>query len=121
MRENDAQTRSDAPGARGMVPPKVPPAPLRRADVALTHENGTPDPWKGRQWRLVYGPKDLETGSQKCRHAQRHPGMRHLPLPKAGLLVHVIDKDGVLHHRETARSRRNAAAVINLVPTEFTS
>ena len=31
---------------------------------------------------MVYGPKDLATGSRKCRHAQRNPRMRHLPLPK---------------------------------------
>ena len=52
------------------------------------------DLWRGRQWRMVYGPKDLETGTRKCRHAQRNPRMRHLPLPKAGLLVRCLTRDG---------------------------
>ena len=120
MHENDAQTRSDAPGARGVVP-KAAPAPLGRADADLKPENRTPDPWQGRQWRFVWGPKDLETGTRKCRHAQRHPRMRHLPLPRAGLLVHCIAKDGRTYSRETARSRRNDRAVINLIPVEFES
>jgi hypothetical protein len=77
--------------------------------------------WQGRQWRLVYGPKDLETGTRKCVHAQRHPKLRHLPPPKAGLLVRCIAKDGREYCRETARSRRNDHGVINLIPVEFES
>ena len=73
-----------------------------------------PDLWRGRQWRFVYGPEDLDIGGPRCRHAQRHPRMRHLPLPKAGLAVLVLDKDGVEHHRATARSRTNRQAIINL-------
>ena len=72
--------------------------------------------WQGRQWRLVYGPKDLDTGSAQCVHAQCNPAHRHLPLPKAGLLVRCLAKDGRDYYRETARSRANANAVINLVP-----
>ena len=74
------------------------------------------DLWQGRQWRLVYGPQDLDTGSNRCVHAQRNPRMRHLPLPKAGMLVRALAKDGRDYYRETARSRANANAVINLVP-----
>ena len=47
--------------------------------------------------------------------------MRHLPLPKAGLLVRCIDKDGREWCRETARSRRNERGLINLIPVEFES
>ena len=65
---------------------------------------------------LVYGPKDLDTGSAQCVHAQCNPAHRHLPLPKAGLLVRCLAKDGRDYYRETARSRANANAVINLVP-----
>jgi hypothetical protein len=72
--------------------------------------------WKGRQWRLVYGPKDLDTGPLQCVHAQCNPRLRHLPLPKAGLLVRCLAKDGRDYYRETARSRANANAVISLVP-----
>jgi hypothetical protein len=72
--------------------------------------------WKGHHWRLVYGPKDLETGPRQCVHAQRNPKLRHLPLPKAGLLVRVLAKDGREYCRESARSRANADGVINLVP-----
>ena len=76
------------------------------------------DLWQGRQWRMVYGPNDLDTGTRKCRHAQRHPRMRHLPLPKAGMLVRCLQKDGTDCHRQTARSRRNDKGIINLVPVE---
>ena len=79
------------------------------------------DPWQGRQWRMVYGPNDLETGTRKCLHAQRNPRMRHLPLPKAGLLVRCLTKDGTECCRETARSRRNDHGIINLIPVEFES
>ena len=45
------------------------------------------DLWQGRQWRMVYGPQDLDTGTKRCLHAQRNPRLRYLPLPRAGLLV----------------------------------
>ena len=45
--------------------------------------------------------------------------MRHLPLPKAGLLVRCLTKDGTDCCRETARSRRNERGLINLIPWEF--
>lgn len=70
---------------------------------------------------MVYGPNDLETGTKRCRHAQRNPRMRHLPLPKAGLLVRCLTGDGAECCRETARSRRNDKHVINLIPVEFES
>ena len=116
MKLDDTQTRSDAPVARGVA--QAAPAPLGRAGAALAHENGA-DPWQGRQWRLVYGPKDLDTGTRQCVHAQRHPRMRHLPPPKAGMNVRVLAKDGREYNRETARSRRTDAGVINLIPVEF--
>ena len=74
------------------------------------------DLWQGRQWRLVYSSEDLETGPRQCQHAQRHPKLRHLPLPKAGLLVRALAKDGRDYYRETARSHANEKHVINLVP-----
>ena len=78
--------------------------------------------WHGLQWRLVYGPEDLATGPRQAQHAQRHhPKLRHLPLPKAGLLIRAIGKDGKVYYREAARSRANDKAVINLVPPEFTA
>ncbi|MDE0228013.1 MAG: hypothetical protein OXJ62_04075 [Spirochaetaceae bacterium] len=77
--------------------------------------------WKGRAWRMVYGPKDLDTGTRKCLHAQRNPRLLHLPLPKAGTLVRAITKDGTDCCRETARSRRNDKGIINLIPVEFES
>ena len=52
---------------------------------------------------------------------QRHPKLRHLPLPKAGLLVRCVDKDGREWCREAARSRRNDTGIINLIPVEFES
>ena len=79
------------------------------------------DLWKGRQWRLVYFAKDLDTDTRRCVHAQRHPKLRHLPLPKAGLLVRCVDKDGREWCREAARSRRNDTGIINLIPVEFES
>ena len=82
--------------------------------------------WHGHQRRgpqvaLVYGPEDLATGPRQAQHAQRHPKLRHLPLPKAGLLIRAIGKDGRTHYREAARSRANDRAVIHLVPPEFTA
>ena len=71
--------------------------------------------------RIVYGPKDLETGTVRCVHAQRHPKLRHLPPPKAGMNVLCLAKDGRSYNRETARSGRSAAGVINLIPVEFES
>ena len=84
------------------------------------------DLWKGYQRRgpqvaLVYGPKDLDTGTRKCLHAQRNPRLRHLPLSKAGLLVRCLTRDGTDCCRETTRSRRNEAGIINLIPVEFES
>lgn len=79
------------------------------------------DLWQGRQWRMVYSKDDLDTGTRKCLHAQRNPRLRHLPLPKAGLLVRCLTKDGTECCRETARSRRNEAGIINLIPVEFES
>ena len=67
---------------------------------------------------MVYGPKDLATGTRKCRHAQRNPRFRHLPLPKAGMLVRCLTKDGTDCYRQTARSRANDKGIINLIPVE---
>ena len=68
---------------------------------------------------MVYGPKDLDTGTRQCRHAQQNPRLRHLPLPKAGMLVRCLTKDGTDCYREAARSRRNDKGLINLIPVEF--
>ena len=70
---------------------------------------------------LVYGPNDLATGGNRCVHAQCNPRLRHLPLPRAGLLILAIAKDGKTCYREPARSRANPGAVINLLPPEFTA
>ena len=70
---------------------------------------------------MVYSKTDLETGTRKCLHAQRNPKLRHLPLPRAGLLVRCLQKDGTDCYRETARSRRNEAGIINLIAYEFES
>ena len=48
------------------------------------------DLWHGRQWRMVSGPNDLETGTRKCRHPARTalkwaiPGGWMGTLPEAG-------------------------------------
>ena len=67
-------------------------------------------------WRLVYAPDDLDTGPRQCRHAQRALGLRHLPLPKAGLPVSCVAKDGSILTRTVARTKANAQHVINLTP-----
>lgn len=67
-------------------------------------------------WRLVYSPTDLDTGPRQCRHAQRAPGLRRLPLPRAGRSIDAVCKDGSIVTRTTKRTRRNAAHVINLEP-----
>ena len=58
---------------------------------------------------MVYAPDDLATGPKQCQHAQRSPGLAHLPLPKGGCCITAVCKDGSFVTRTVARTKANAA------------
>ena len=62
----------------------------------------------------IYAPDDLETGPRQCQHAQRCPGLSHLPLPKGGYCITAVCKEGSFVTRTVARTKANCNHVVNL-------
>ena len=64
-------------------------------------------------WRMVYAPDDLDTGPRQCQHAQRCPGLSHLPLPKGGYCITAVCTVRPAPCATKARQpRREPAAVV---------
>ena len=62
-------------------------------------------------------PTTWRPARSKCQHAQRCPGLAHLPLPKGGYCITAVCKDGSFVTRTVARTKANAAEPPTCHPT----